>query len=85
VFIYTREAHPGENVPHHDNLQRKLANAALLAKQTGIGRGGRVAYKANWTSAANVEAFVIRLLAGRAGHPPGTAPVVRDVPVQQSR
>jgi len=25
VFIYTREAHPGENVPHHDSYQHKPA------------------------------------------------------------
>ena len=38
-----------------------------------IDRRGVVAYKANWTSAANVEAFLVRFLAGRAdrsrGHP----------------
>src|SRR5690349_14673292 len=38
VFIYTREAHPGENVPHHDSFGRKLAGAALLREETGIGR-----------------------------------------------
>jgi hypothetical protein len=31
-----------------------------------IGRGGRVAYRANWTSAANVEAFLARYIAARA-------------------
>ena len=87
MFVYTREAHPGENVPCHDSFGRKLACARLLAEETGIGRdilvddldgavhrayglmpnmtwvigrGGRVAYKANWTSAANVEAFLAR-------------------------
>jgi hypothetical protein len=105
VFIYTREAHPGENVGHHDSFERKLACAKLLAEEAGIGRdilvddldgtvhrayglmpnmtwvigrGGRVAYKANWTSAANVEAFLVRFLAGRAGHPPGTSPVMYE-------
>jgi hypothetical protein len=34
-----------------------------------------VAYKANWTSAANVEAFLARFLAARTEHPPGTTPV----------
>jgi hypothetical protein len=43
-----------------------------------IGQGGRVAYKANWTSAANVEAFLGRLLAGRAEHPPGTSPMMYE-------
>ena len=97
VFIYTREAHPGENVPHHDTLDRKLASARLLRGETGIqrpilvddlrgtvhrrygsmpnmtwviDRGGRVAYKANWTSAANVEAFLARLLTAKH-RPPG--------------
>jgi hypothetical protein len=103
VFIYTREAHPGENVPHHDSCEDKLACAALLAEETGIGRdilvdglagtahrayglmpnmtwviarGGRIAYKADWTSAANVEAFLERFLAARGEHPPGTVPVL---------
>jgi hypothetical protein len=43
-----------------------------------IDRGGRVAYKANWTSAANVEAFLGRFLAGRSYHPPGTASVMYE-------
>jgi hypothetical protein len=43
-----------------------------------IGRGGRVAYKANWTSAANVEAFLGRFLADQAGRPPGTSPVMYE-------
>jgi hypothetical protein len=43
-----------------------------------IDTGGRVVYKANWTSAANVEAFLGRFLAGRAGMPPGTLPVMYE-------
>jgi hypothetical protein len=43
-----------------------------------IDRRGRVAYKANWTSAANVEAFLGRFLAARRDHPPGTAPVMYE-------
>jgi hypothetical protein len=105
VFIYTREAHPGENVPCHDSFEDKLACAALLCDETGIGRdilvddldgtvhhayglmpnmtwviarGGRIAYKANWTSAANVEAFLTRFLAGHGEHPAGTAPVMYE-------
>jgi len=31
-----------------------------------IDRGGKVAYRANWTSAANVEAFITRYVAARA-------------------
>ena len=105
MFIYTREAHPGENVPHHESFERKLASATLLADEIGIGRdilvddldgtvhhayglmpnmtwvigrGGRVAYKANWTSAANVEAFLGRFLAGQAEHRPGTPPAMYE-------
>ena len=105
MFIYAREAHPGENVLHHDSFERKLACAKLLAEEARIGRdilvddldgrvhrayglmpnmtwvigrGGRVAYKANWTSAANVEAFLGRFLADRAGHPAGTSPVMYE-------
>jgi hypothetical protein len=105
VFVYTREAHPGENVPHHVTFEDKLAGARLLRAETGIGRdilvddlagtahsgyglmpnmtwvidrGGRVAYKANWTSAANVEAFLHRFLAARSQHPPGTTPVIYE-------
>ena len=43
-----------------------------------IGRGGRIAYKADWTSAANVEAFLARFLAARTEHQPGTAPVMYE-------
>lgn len=102
MFVYTREAHPGENVPHHDTFDRKLASARLLREETGIrrpilvddligtvhrrygsmpnmtwviDRGGSVAYKANWTSAANVEAFLARMLAARSGRPAGTTAV----------
>jgi hypothetical protein len=105
MFIYTREAHPGENVVHHDSFEGKLACAELLAEEAGIGRdilvddldgtvhrayglmpnmtwvisrGGRVAYKANWTSAANVEAFLGRFLTGRAEHPSATSPVMYE-------
>ncbi len=105
MFIYTREAHPGENVPHHDSFERKLACAKLLREEAGIGReilvddlagtvhhayglmpnmtwviaqGGRIAYKANWTSAANAEAFLIRFLAARGERPPGTTPVMYE-------
>jgi hypothetical protein len=43
-----------------------------------IDRGGRVAYKANWTSGANVEAFLGRLLAARGPHPAGAVPVMYE-------
>jgi len=41
-----------------------------------IDRGGRVAYKADWTSAANVEAFLGRFLAARDHRSPGTTAVM---------
>jgi len=41
-----------------------------------IDRGGRVAYKADWTSAANVEAFLSRFLAARDQRSPGTTAVM---------
>ena len=105
MFVYTREAHPGENVPGHDSFGRKLACARLLREETGIrrdilvddlagtvhhaygrmpnmtwviDRGGRVVYKADWTSAANVEAFLTRFLAGRRQQPAGTAAVMYE-------
>ena len=34
-----------------------------------IGRGGTIVYKADWTSAANVEAFLLRYSQGRARRP----------------
>ncbi len=27
VFVYVREAHPGEHYPHHDSFERKLSHA----------------------------------------------------------
>ncbi len=99
-FVYTREAHPGEHVPHHDSIHTKLANARRLRDEVGIrrpilvddldgtahhaygllpnmtfviGRGGRILSRADWTSAANVEAFLERYEAGRRRRPPGGA------------
>jgi len=99
-FVYTREAHPGESVPHHSDLGVKLDNARLLRDEVGIrrpilvddlagtthraygllpnmtyviGRRGRILYRAAWTSAANVEAFLDRYEGGRRRRPPGGA------------
>jgi hypothetical protein len=30
VFVYTREAHPGEYYPHHTSFEQKLAHARVL-------------------------------------------------------
>lgn len=38
-----------------------------------IGRGGRIIYRADWTSAANVEAFLARHEQGRQRRPPSGA------------
>jgi hypothetical protein len=96
IFIYTREAHPGERVGPHDSFETKLRYARLLRDETGIrrpilvddlagtahrdygllpnmswviGRGGQILYKSDWTSAANVVAFVERYEAGRTRRP----------------
>jgi hypothetical protein len=96
VFVYTREAHPGERVGPHASLDDKLASARLLRDEVGIrrpilvddltgtahhaygllpnmswviGRGGRILYKSDWTSAANVEAFLSRHEEGRTRRP----------------
>lgn len=94
--MYTREAHPGEHVGHHDSFETKLSHARLLRDEVGIrrrilvddlegsahhaygllpnmtwviGRGGIVAYKADWTSAENVEAFLERYQSARSRRP----------------
>ena len=96
MFVYVREAHPGERITHHDTFETKLANAWLLRDEVGIrrpilvddldgtahraygllpnmtwvvGRGGRVIYKAEWTSAASIEAFVERYAQRRSRRP----------------
>lgn len=38
VFLYTREAHPGEHVGHHEAFGTKLAHARLLRDELGIRR-----------------------------------------------
>lgn len=38
MFVYTREAHPGEHVGPHDSFEAKLANARLLRDEIGIRR-----------------------------------------------
>jgi hypothetical protein len=95
-FVYTREAHPGEDVGPHDSFETKVASARLLRDEIGIrrpilvddlegtvhrtygllpnmtwaiGRGGRILYKSDWTSAANVEAFLARYQLGHTRRP----------------
>lgn len=38
-----------------------------------VGRGGRILYKADWTSALNIEAFLDRYESGRSRRPPSGA------------
>ncbi len=100
MFVYTREAHPGEHVPAHTTFEDKLAAARRLRDEFGIrrtilvddldgrthraygsmpnmtwvvGRGGRLVYKAEWTSADNVEGFVDRYTSARRERSPGVA------------
>ncbi len=38
VFLYTREAHPGENFPAHRSMEQKLAHARTFKEQFQIER-----------------------------------------------
>ncbi len=38
VFLYTREAHPGENYRQHTSMADKRANAAAFQEQYGVRR-----------------------------------------------
>ena len=38
VFIYTREAHPGEKHLHHESMEDKLASARKLVERLGVSR-----------------------------------------------
>ncbi len=38
VFIYTREAHPGENFRHHTSMDGKRANARAFKERFGVRR-----------------------------------------------
>lgn len=38
VFIYTREAHPGEHYPAHRSIEQKLSHARAFKKEFGIDR-----------------------------------------------
>lgn len=54
-----------------DDLEGTAHHAyGLLPNMTWvIGRGGRIIYRADWTSAANVESFLTRYAAGRRRSP----------------
>jgi hypothetical protein len=38
VFVYTREAHPGEKIPHHSSMAQKLEHARLLQARWSVRR-----------------------------------------------
>jgi len=38
IFLYTNEAHPGENFPHHTSMEQKFQHAGALAKDYGVRR-----------------------------------------------
>ena len=38
VFFYTREAHPGEHFPAHQDADQKLAHARAFVERFGIER-----------------------------------------------
>jgi hypothetical protein len=38
VFVYTREAHPGENFPAHRTMEQKLAHARAFKELFGVER-----------------------------------------------
>ena len=38
IFVYTREAHPGENFPAHRNLEQKLSHALSLKERSQVQR-----------------------------------------------
>lgn len=38
IFLYTNEAHPGENYPHHTAMEQKLRHAVALRDVLGVSR-----------------------------------------------
>ena len=38
IFVYTREAHPGENFPGHRTIEQKLSHARAFQEQYGVQR-----------------------------------------------
>ena len=38
IFLYTNEAHPGENFPHHTSMEQKFRHAEALRDQLGVSR-----------------------------------------------
>jgi len=38
IFLYTHEAHPGENYPHHTSMEQKFRHARALRDKLGVTR-----------------------------------------------
>jgi hypothetical protein len=38
IFLYTHEAHPGENMPHLTSMEQKMAHAQALRDELGVTR-----------------------------------------------
>jgi hypothetical protein len=38
IFLYTHEAHPGENYPHHTSMEQKMEHACALRDVLGVTR-----------------------------------------------
>ena len=38
IFLYTHEAHPGENYPQHTSMEQKYAHARALRDELGVKR-----------------------------------------------
>jgi hypothetical protein len=38
IFLYTHEAHPGENLPHHTSFDQKIRHATLFMQEQNIQR-----------------------------------------------
>ena len=53
VFLYTREAHPGENYPAHRSMEQK------------VGRGGTALFRCDWTDPPTVRSVLEYVLESR--------------------
>jgi len=63
VFIYTHEAHPGENYPHLTSMDQKFRHAEALRDVYGVTRrilldalnGALPVYKSDWSDSHSVR------------------------------
>ena len=67
LFIYTREAHPGEILPHHTSFAQKLAMARRFQEEQGVRRrilvdaldgavvGSRPSGRSGWAIASSIR------------------------------